>query len=215
MEAGLFGGTFNPLHNGHIGIIKYVKQACHLQKIFLFPSATPPHKSVTDLASASDRLQMVRVGVGELSGFHASDIELNRKGPSFTIDTINEFKKAHGPKINFSLLMGSDAFFEITTWERQKLIFQTIPIIVMLRGDRTGIEPIASFIDEQISKGYKLNKEEDKFTHEQLQPVRICNVPRIDISSTIIRARVKENRPIKGLVPANVENIIKEKDLYK
>lgn len=220
--VGLFGGTFNPLHNGHIGIIKYVKQAFHLQKIFLFPSATPPHKSVIDLAPARDRLEMVKAGVADLEGVYASDIELQRTGPSFTIDTINAFKsdahareKVHAPPVNFFLLMGSDAFFDITTWKQQNLIFRTIPIIVMLRGGRTGIEPIASFIDEHISKGYKLNIEQMKFTHAQLQPVCICNVPQIDISSTMIRARVKANRSIKGLVPANVENIIITKDLYK
>ncbi len=225
MDAGLFGGTFNPLHNGHLGIIKYVKQVFGLQKIFLFPSATPPHKCVTKVAPARDRMEMVKVGVEELDGFYASDIELKRKGPSFTIDTIEAFKngnhksdlfkKAHDPQLNFFLLMGSDAFFDITTWKKQELIFKAIPIIVMLRGNRTGIEPIASFIDEYISKGYKLNKKQARFTHKQLQPVHICNVPKIDISSTMIRARVKENRPIKGLVPVNVENIIKKKDLYK
>lgn len=220
MEAGLFGGTFNPLHNGHIGIIKYVKQAFHLQKIFLFPSATPPHKSITDLAPARDRLEMVKGWAENREGFYASDIELKRKGPSFTIDTINDlkngaFKKPHGSRLHFSLLMGSDAFFDIITWKKQNLIFQAIPIIVMLRGDQTGIDPIASFIDEYISKGYRLDKGLTQFTHEHLQPVRICNVPKIDISSTMIRARVKKNQSINGLVPANVENIIKKKDLYK
>ncbi len=220
MDAGLFGGTFNPLHNGHIGIIKYVKQAFHLQKIFLFPSATPPHKSAIDLAPIQDRLDMVRAGVAELDGFYTSDVELKRKGPSFTIDTINDFKRSPFETIsqsppNFFLLMGSDAFFDITTWKNQELIFKAIPIIVMLRGERTGIAPIASFIDEHISKGYKLNIRQKKFTHEQMQPVHICNVPKIDISSTMIRERVKANRSIKELVPANVENIIKKKDLYK
>lgn len=215
MDAGLFGGTFNPLHNGHIGIIKYVKQTFNLQKIFLFPSATPPHKSNTDLAPAKDRLEMVKGWIANMDGFCASDIELKRKGPSFTIDTISAFKKDRGPGLNFSLLMGSDAFFDITTWKKQEFIFKAIPIIVMLRGNKTGIAPIASFIDEHISKGYKLNREQSEFTHKQLQPVRICNVPKINISSTMIRARIKENLSIKGLVPANVENIIIKKDLYK
>jgi len=220
MDAGLFGGTFNPLHNGHIGIIEYVKQAFRLEKIFLFPSATPPHKSIIDLAPARDRMDMVKGWADGRKGFYASDIELKRKGPSFTIDTVNDFKIAtlkenHDPKLHFSLLMGSDAFFDIITWKKQALIFQEIPIIVMLRGEPTGINPIASFIDEHISKGYKLDKDQAQFTHEHLQPVRICNVPKIDISSTMIRARVKKNQSIKGLVPANVENIIKQKDLYR
>jgi nicotinate-nucleotide adenylyltransferase len=215
MNTGLFGGTFNPLHNGHIGIITYVKQAYKLQKVFLFPSATPPHKPAIDLAPARDRLDMVEGCVKNLDGFYASDIELKRKGPSFTIDTIEAFKKAHGLGLDFSLLMGSDAFFDIFTWKSRELIFKAVPIIVMLRGDLGGIKIIASFIDEHVSKGYRLDKGQKKFTHGQMQPIYICNVPKIDISSTMIRTRVKENRSITGFVPANVESIIRKKDLYK
>jgi nicotinate-nucleotide adenylyltransferase len=214
MDAGLFGGTFNPLHNGHIGIIQYVKTECRLDKIFLYPSATPPHKPCDNLAPARDRLKMVTDCVRELSGFHASDIELKRQGPSFTIDTIEAFQAVHGPGMNFHLLMGSDAFFDITTWKETEKIFKRVPVIVMLRGKRTGMDPIVSFIDEHISKGYKL-REDNSFTHDQLQPIRICNVPRIDISSTQIRDRVKTGQSITGLVPENVETLITKKDLYK
>jgi len=215
MNTGLFGGTFNPLHNGHIGIIKYVKQTYQLQKIFLFPSATPPHKTAINLAPASDRLEMVKGSIKDLDGVCASDIELKRKGPSFTIDTINAFKKAHGLNLNFFLLMGSDAFFDITTWKSRELIFKAVPIIVMPRGDLREIKTITSFIDEHVSKGYSLDAGQNKFTHDQMQTIHICNVPKIDISSTMIRKRVKENRAITGLVPINVENIIRKKDLYK
>lgn len=214
MEAGLFGGTFNPLHNGHIGIIQYVKTQCRLDKIFLYPSATPPHKSSINLAPATDRLKMIEDCVCRLPGFYASDIELERGGPSFTIDTIEAFKSVHGPAMNFHLLLGSDAFLEITTWKENQKIFTQVPIIVMLRGKPTGIRPIASFIDEQISKGYKL-KEDHTFTHDRLKPIRICNVPRIDISSTQIRDRVSAGHPITGLVPENVETFIRTKDLYR
>ena len=215
MNTGLFGGTFNPLHNGHIGIIKYVKQAYQLKKVFLFPSATPPHKSNIDLAPARDRLDMVKGSIKKLEGVYASDIEVKRKGPSFTIDTIDAFKKAHGLNLNFFLLMGSDAFFDITTWKSRELIFKAVPIIVMPRGDLREIKTITSFIDEHVSKGYSLDAGQNKFTHAQMQAIHICNVPKIDISSTMIRKRVKENRSITGLVPINVENIIRKKDLYK
>ena len=214
MDAGLFGGTFNPLHNGHMGIIQYVKAQYCLDKIFLYPSATPPHKPKKNLAPASDRLKMVKDCVKNISGFHASDIEVNRHGPSFTIDTIKAFKKAHGSDINFSLLVGSDAFFDINTWKNQDKIFQAVPIIVMLRGEKSTLGSIASFIDEQISKGYRLEGK-TCFVHNQLKSIRICKVPRIDISSTMIRHRVKTRQPITDLVPDNVEALIKKKDLYQ
>ena len=126
MDAGLFGGTFNPLHDGHLGIIQFVKDHCGLDKIFLYPSAVPPHKSQTDLAPALDRMKMVADAAASRPGFYASDIELHRRGPSFTIDTIHEFQKAWSKEIRFHLLMGSDAFFDITTWKQNDKIFKTL-----------------------------------------------------------------------------------------
>lgn len=213
MDAGLFGGTFNPLHNGHIGIVRYVKDVCRLDRVFLYPSALPPHKSPKDLAPARDRMKMVEESVASLPGFQASDIELLREGPSFTIDTIAAFEKACGPALNFHLLMGSDAFFDIPTWKDQEKIFETLPVIVMLRGKRRETAHYASFIDVHIAKGYKLTQD-NTFVHETLNPIRICNVPKIDISSTQIRNRVRRGLSITGLVPERVETLIRTKDLY-
>jgi len=215
MKAGLFGGTFNPFHNGHMGIIEYVKKEYSLSKIFLIPSATPPHKPDINLAPANDRFAMVKESLKGHKNFQVSDKELTRKGPSFTIDTINEFKKEYGPNTRFFLLMGSDAFLDITTWKHKDQIFDAIPIIIMLRGNWKNSHAIASFIDENISKGYIFNKQDNTFSHKEKQKIIICKVPKIDISSTMIRTRVKNNESIKDLVPANVEKIIRTKELYK
>lgn len=214
MDAGLFGGTFNPLHNGHLGIIDFVMQRCKLSRIYLYPAAVPPHKSRQNLAPADDRLAMVKQSIKEKSGLFASDIELRRKGPSFTIDTIEAFQSVHGNHIQFHLIMGSDAFFDISTWKEKDKIFRAVPLIVMLRGMPPAPGQVASFIDEHIAKGYK-TKEENFFFHEELKPVRILEVPRIDISSTMIRQRVRQGDDITGLVPQAVETIIRTKDLYK
>ncbi len=215
MKVGLFGGTFNPFHNGHIGIIQHVKQICGLEKIFLIPSATPPHKTDTNLAPANERFKMVKESLTGYEDFWVSDKELLRKGPSFTIDTINEFKKEYGPQTLFFLLMGSDAFLDITAWKNKNQIFKAVPIIIMLRGDWGNTHDIASFIDENISKEYIFNKQDNTFSHKKRQNIIICKVPRIDISSTMIRKRVKNNESIKELVPASVEKIIRTKELYK
>ena len=215
MKAGLFGGTFNPFHNGHMGIIEYVKKKYGLEKIFFIPSATPPHKPDINLAPANDRFAMVRQSLKDHENFEVSDKELTRKGPSFTIDTINEFKKEYGSDTHFFLLMGSDAFLDITTWKQKNRIFEAVQIIIMLRGHWKNSHAIASFIDENISKGYIFNKQDNTFSHKTKQKIIICTVPKIDISSTIIRERVKNNESIKDLVPANVEKIIRTKELYK
>ena len=215
MKVGLFGGTFNPFHNGHIEIIQYVKDRYGLNKIFLIPSATPPHKPDINLAPANDRFEMVRISLQDHENFFVSDKELIRKGPSFTIDTINEFKKEYGCNTDFSLLMGSDAFLDITTWKNKNKIFETIEIIIMLRGHWKNYNAIVSFIDENISKGYFFNEQDNTFSHKKKKKILICRVPKINISSTMIRERVKNHESIKDFVPANIEKIIRTKELYK
>lgn len=215
MKIGLFGGTFNPFHNGHTRIIEHVKTAFGLEKIFLIPSATPPHKPDTDLAPAQDRFEMVKQSFKGQEGFVVSDRELMRKGPSFTIDTIEEFKTSLGDEADLFLLMGSDAFFDISTWRQKDRIFESVSIIVMLRGMSKNHETFVSFIDEHISKGYIFNEQDNGFFHEKKQTIYLCRVPRIDISSTMIRERVKNGKSIKGLVPAGVLKIIHEKELYQ
>ncbi|MEX1300104.1 MAG: nicotinate-nucleotide adenylyltransferase [Desulfotignum sp.] len=214
MKAGLFGGTFNPLHTAHIQIADHVKHQLGLDTIFFFPSATPPHKPGIDLAPAQDRYDMVVKSLAHKEGLAPSDIEITRKGPSYTIDTIYAFKRQYGESCRFYLLMGSDAFFDTPSWKRQTDIFAAVSIVVM---PRQGVVPhadIQSFLDEHISKGYTWHQGERQFIHDRLKPVQVCPVPLIDISSTLIRSRVKQHLSIKGLVPAAVEKIIRERKLY-
>jgi nicotinate-nucleotide adenylyltransferase len=110
--------------------------------------------------------------------------------------------------------MGSDAFFDTPSWKRQKDIFDAVTIVVMPRQGTVTPPEIQSFLDEQIAKGYTWDQEEQQFVHDRLKPVRLCPVPLIDISSTLIRNRVKQHLSIKGLVPAPVEKIIRERKLY-
>ncbi len=215
MNIGLFGGTFNPFHNGHLEISRYVQKKYNLNKIVFIPSAMPPHKPGNNLAQAKDRYDMVKCSIADFQGFEISDKEFSRQGPSFTIDTISEFKTEGGKHTNFFLIMGSDAFLDIPTWKQTEKIFTSIPIIIMLRGGNDTPDIIATFIDEHISKGYTLNRSTHEFTHEQKQTISICMVPKIDISSTMIRDRIKNDLPIQGFVPLAVEAVIKAKDLYK
>ncbi len=215
MKIGLFGGTFNPFHNGHIRIIEHIKKKYKFNKIFLIPSATPPHKPAITLASAKDRFDMVKKSIKNRKGFEVSDKELKRKGPSFTIDTINEFKKEYGKQTNFYLLMGSDAFLDITTWKNKDQIFEAVKTIIMLRQGFENKEEITSFIYKNISKDYTFDEHDNIFFHKKKQKIIICNVPKIDISSTMIRTKVKNNEPVTDLVPADVNKIIITKELYK
>ena len=214
MDAGLFGGTFNPLHNGHLGVISHIQKKFRLGKVFLFPSATPPHKSSKNLAPAQARFAMVKQSVQGIDGLEASDIELHRRGPSFTIDTITAFQKKLAPGTRCFLIMGSDAFWDIPTWKATHEILQATPLIVMLRGEKADIPAFTRFIEEHVAKGYTFEEKGTLFSHPELNTIHICSVPAIDISSTLIRDRIQRGQSIKELVPAPVERLILKEDLY-
>ncbi len=215
MDIGLFGGTFNPFHHGHIRIIEHVEQAFGLEKIYIIPSATPPHKPDTDLAPASVRYEMVRQSIAGHPRWVASDKELIRKGPSFTIDTIRAFREDLGRAVRLFLLMGSDAFLDITTWRQKDRIFEEIDIIVMLRKGWENQDVVTGFIDEHISKGYIYDETRHCFSHKGKKSIYPCAVPRVDISSSMIRERIKQGKSVETLVPASVLTLIREKDLYQ
>ncbi|MEA1968852.1 MAG: nicotinate-nucleotide adenylyltransferase [Thermodesulfobacteriota bacterium] len=159
MNTGLFGGTFNPLHNGHIDVISHVKEKFALDIIHVIPCATPPHKKDTNLVSAEIRFEMVKKSIKNIKGLIPSDVEIKRKGKSYTIDTINQFKRESDPGTNFFFIMGSDAFFDIKTWKKNLDIFRRIAIIVMIRaGEKRKLNSIESFIQNMVSNKYLYNR---------------------------------------------------------
>ncbi len=235
MNVGLFGGTFNPVHNGHIGVITHVKKAFGLDTVHLVPSAIPPHKPTGNLAPALDRFQMVKQAVLLIPGLTASDIELKREGRSFSIDTIRQFKHMAdkhtedartSASANLFFIMGIDAFFDMNTWKGTREIFQTTTLIVMTRaGDTRKLKEIKSFLQYIMSSRYQYTAADgikpliDTCTFVNSNPnfkaVHICKVPEMPISSTGIRERIRNHQSVKGLVPDSVEAIIIKKGLYK
>ncbi|MBF0573033.1 MAG: nicotinate (nicotinamide) nucleotide adenylyltransferase [Desulfamplus sp.] len=219
MNVGLFGGTFNPIHLGHISVITHVKSVFNLNTIHIIPSAVPPHKTITTLASANDRFEMVKQAISTISGFIISDVELMRRGKSFSIDTIKHFKGLVEKNTKLYFIMGSDVFFDINTWKNSVEIFKLTEIIVMYRaGDLRGLKDIESFLQRVISSQYEIFQSENIIKHNDIKhgfkTVHICEVPEIHISSTLIREKIKRGESIKGLVPPVVESMIYQKKLY-
>jgi len=215
MKEGLFGGTFNPLHNGHIQVISHVRNAFGIDRIHLIPSAVPPHKSFQNLAPAWDRFEMIHKTVASIPGLCASDLELRRTGPSFTIDTIKQFVDATDSGIELYFILGTDAFFDMDTWKQTCEIFKKINIIIMTRaGEKRRSMTIADFLASQVPYTHRFNKASMTFYQPELKSVCICKTPEIQISSTLIRHRVKNNQSIHSLVPGPVEDIIIKKGLY-
>ncbi len=217
---GLFGGTFNPLHNGHLKVAEDIKAGFKMEKIYFIPSAIPPHKGTDDLADTKDRFQMIKAAMPPGNRFMASDVEIHRQGPSYTIDTVRHFKNKLPISTPCYLIVGMDAFLEIDTWKSFQKLFDLIPFIVMTRpaqDTKQAEDPAADlekYIHVHVDPEYEFLQHKSRFVHPAKQPVYLCHVTPVDISSTRIRTFVRQGASIKGLVPDTVEKYIHKKGLY-
>jgi nicotinate-nucleotide adenylyltransferase len=220
IRIGLFGGTFNPIHLGHVQVVQEVKSGFGLDQILIIPSALPPHKERDGVVDAEDRLEMIRLAFSDNPNFVISDVELKRSGPSYTIDTVRHFKSTSPENTELYLIVGLDAFLEIDTWKSYDDLFLLIPFIVMSRAinkensAELKWKSLKNYLQSKISKGYTFSATQLSFIHDKMQPVCVFNVTPVDISSTTIRKRIKKGRSIKHLVPDIVEDFIKAKGLY-
>ena len=220
MRIGLFGGTFNPVHFGHLRAAKEVCEGFDLQNLYFIPSALPPHKDIQDVASVADRLEMTRLAITGNPEFILSDVELKRPGLSYTIDTVKHFKKSLNANADLFLVMGVDAFIEIDTWKSFKQLFRMLPMIIMTRPLPDGRphslewENMTAFIQEKISRSYQFSAKDGCYRHDRHQPVYRFNISMLDISGTKIRKQVQQGQSIRFLVPESVEKYIYERGIY-
>ncbi|MDM8552079.1 nicotinate-nucleotide adenylyltransferase [Desulfobacterales bacterium HSG2] len=218
-RIGLFGGTFNPIHLGHLRAAQEVREGFSLEEIYLIPSALPPHKAPEGIAEAEARLEMIRLAVSDCTGFTVSNVELMRSGPSYTIDTVHHFKSLLPRDVERYFIVGVDAFLEINLWKSYKALFLSIPFIVMTRPGyhrerNRSVESLGDFLKSRISDRYQYSASQSCFVHVEKQPVYIFEADFLDISSTEIRKRIKEGRSIRSYVPEKVEDFIKKKGLF-
>jgi len=192
MTVGIFGGSFNPPHMGHLIVLESVHDQLQFDKVLFVPSAQPPNKRDTVLARAESRLEMTRLAIAGNPHFEASDIEVKRQGLSYTIDTLTALCGQY-PAASFSLIIGVDNFIEFQTWKAADEILARADLVVMNR------------------PGYPAADARSEFGRH----ARFVNVPQIGISSTDIRRRVKHGRPIRYLVPETVEMYITQRRLYR
>lgn len=189
-RLGVFGGTFDPPHVGHLVVARDAAERLGLDRLLLVVAARPPHKPTAGRTPPEIRLEMVRVAVAGDGVLEASDAELERPGPSYMVETLRELADRSGATL--FLLIGVDQWREIRTWKDAREIGRLATIAVLARG---GEDPAS--IDPGVGLSY--------------EPVPVT---RIDVSSSEIRARVREGRSIRYLVPAAVEEIIRSRALY-
>jgi nicotinate-nucleotide adenylyltransferase len=220
-RIGLFGGTFNPIHCGHLHIVEQVRNLFPLDRVHLIPCKQPPHKDSQNLADAADRYEMIRLALADWPGLQASDVELTRQGPSYTIDTVRHFQSLVPDGRQVYLLVGLDAFLEIDTWREYRQLLERVPLIVLARplsaddGQSRQQECVEDFIAGRLSDRYRWDACRQAFLHSDRPSIYFLDLDPLDISSTLVRQRVKTGGPIESLVPLKVAEFIKHKGLYR
>lgn len=210
MGVGIFGGTFDPVHIGHLRVAEEVKEHFFLHPIYFVPVNMPAHKRNQPIASAKDRLTMLKKAIRGNSSFRLSDIEIQRGGISYTIDTVTALEKRFD---NLYFIIGIDAFSEIATWRRYRELFFHTNFIVMVRptNDHSSfIDIIAADIKQDITIRDSLT-----FEHISKKMIYFYKVTQLDISSSKIRELSKQKHSLKYLVPPSVEKFIGTRGLYR
>jgi nicotinate-nucleotide adenylyltransferase len=219
-KIGILGGTFDPIHLGHLRAAVEIQEGFGLDAIYLIPAAIPPHKQRSDIAAPADRLEMVRRATQGLPELRVSDVELQRQGPSYTIDTICAFRDMQSENVGTYLIVGIDAFLEIDTWKSYQDLLHSVPSIVINRPAPAGRHPslddaIARLIHRGTLDGYARSLSSPCYTHGAKQPIFVYQVTAMDISSTQIRALIQKGHRIDYLVPPSVQDYIHSKGLYR
>ena len=220
MRIGLFGGTFNPIHVGHLRAALEVKEGFKLDEVILIPAALPPHKMPGEVADAADRLHMLDLALEDTSDLKISDVELKRSGPSYTIDTVGHFRHTLPDQTRIYLIMGMDAFLEIDTWKSYNELLLQIPLIIINRpqsgttSNEGSWQIMENYLASKISADYVFSESQCCYRANDKQPVYVFEVTSLDISSTRVRNLINERRSIGYLVPRKVAEFINSKGLY-
>jgi nicotinate-nucleotide adenylyltransferase len=188
-KIAILGGSFNPIHIGHLILANTVCEEFNLDKIIFVPCYIQPLKSNKDFASAEDRLAMIKLAIQNNPKFELSDIEIKRKGKSYTVDTLKYFKQKYD---DLYFVIGADNIKDFHRWKEPDTILKLTKLIVTNRGG----------IEKKIPQRLRGKK------------IFVCKIPDIEISSTLIRNNIRSNKSIKYLVPEKVEKYIIKNKLY-
>lgn len=188
-RIGILGGTFNPIHIGHLAMAEVARDRCGLDQVVFVPCFLPPHKNIRNLVKAADRYNMVRLGLKDNPFFKASDFEINKGGKSYTIDTVRHFQSVVPAQAKLFFIVGGDNLEELPTWRDIKEILKIVTFVVI---NRPGHKPTGPYVKHL--------------------PVRM---PGIDVSASYIRHCIQQGHSIRYFVPEPVAQYIEKRRLYK
>lgn len=200
MKICVFGGAFNPVHNGHMRLAYEFDKALNFDKLIFVPTADPPHRTSDEFADAADRINMLKLAVAERNNYEISDVEFSFKCKSYTYNTLVYLKNNYFPTAKFYLIVGADEFFNFHTWYRYKDILKLVTLCTSGReneGEKHKMYEYASALE-----GLDMNR------------LFILKSPVLKVSSSEIREKIKQGEDTSALLPSGVYDYIKEKGLY-
>ena len=193
--VGMMGGTFDPIHVGHLVIAEEAREALSLERVLFVPAGVPPHKPAGEVTRAEDRVAMVQAAIAGNPAFELSRVEIDRPGPSYTVDTVELL----ATDLEVTVILSAETFRELPTWHQPDRLFAAARVAVVPREGYPAPDP--AWLSEAFPG------REDRVTY--------LEAPHLGISSTVIRARVAEGRSIRYLVPPAVEAYITDHHLYR
>lgn len=198
-RLGLLGGTFDPVHNGHLMIAYMARQRFQLQELRFIPAGQPPHKDGRLVTPAGDRLAMVRLAIGDEPGFSVSSMEIERDGPSYTVDTLTQVRDEEGPDCELFFIVGGDALPDLLSWRAPERLLELCTLVVFRRPDTAPVdlEHLRARLPSVAEK------------------VTIVDGPQLPESGTAIRQRVRAGSPVGDQVPPLVVAYIESHGLYR
>ena len=196
----ILGGSFNPVHNGHLKMAEAAMESTHFSKVLFIPTGTPYHKEQKDLLPFSDRLKLLELALENCPDFAFSPIEGEREGNSYTFDTVRELLRQN-PTESYSLLIGTDQFLTLRSWHKIAELGKLVDFYI---ANRNGEMSFSTF-----------QKEKEALEKELSLHCKLFPMPAIDLSSTEIRNLLKEGKSIHGMLPKSVEEYILKKGFYR
>ncbi len=212
-RLGLFGGTFNPIHYGHLRSAEEVSEALNLRRVWFIPAALPPHKADAEVTPFEVRLAMTRLAVGRHPRLSVSDVEGRRPGKSYSIETLRHFREEFGPRAELFFILGLDAVLEIAFWKDYQELFTLSHFVVL---DRPGYprDHLGEILRRQVHPEFRPLPSGEGFQHPGGNQVLFQATTLMDISATRIRNLVRHGRSIRYFLPEVVRRFILKNRLY-
>nr|WP_298415482.1 nicotinate-nucleotide adenylyltransferase [uncultured Halomonas sp.] len=210
-KIAMLGGTFDPVHHGHLRSAVELREMLALDQVHMIPAQLPPHRDAPGVA-ALDRLEMLEAGIGDTQGLNADDRELRRSGPSYSVDTLASLRAEFGEQARLVMALGVDAFLKLTEWHEPKRLFELAHLVVIARPGHTATPSPAL---QALTKGREVGDITSLFATPAGRLLHLRLPSRMDISATELRRRLQAGLSVRYLLPNAVETYIQSRSLYR